>query len=373
MRARLDAEVEPPEPEGEPSQAETEGPAATAEVEPAAEPEATPEPEARAEPEEKSEAQTIQIDIPKEHPVSSMGVPALKADTPQEERVIRALINGTYVRRQELKTAQDENQTLTGQLAAEREKRVMYEAAKAVEEKWRGTPEYAAAAERYDQIKDQVSQEAADDYWKGVLNNLSQMTDAEYKERMTVIHSEDQERESQKFIREAHNRAMGLAPHITNLPEFNKWFENAIRSFDSEMELGHFPQVTNRAEMHDAFMRFFQNRLVGEPAVQAAVREAKATKTTEPSAADEAAKAAAEREREEAIAKKAVEDYKKGVADNRREKPPHPLGNLASASRDRVSQGSEAGETPEPQNVHQLRKAAKQRARERARHHLGGP
>ena len=145
-----------------------------------------------------------------------------------------------------------------------------------------------------------------------------------------------------------------------------------MQSFDAEVALGHYRTLQGIEDLHQAFKQFFMARLVREPVVGAALRKVETERQQKTAAAAEQA-AATERAlkaREEA----AVERFKRDMAAKRVETPPHPLGNLAAASRDRApNTGTPApgGQEPTaPMSAHETRRRARLGAQEDARRHF---
>lgn len=307
-------------------------------------------------------APVIPILIPEGHPLREMGLEQLVAHSALEERAIRAMLN-SHVRRQEVAQRDQTISELQREL-------VQIRSGQAAEQKWKETPGYKAAVERYHEIKETYGQEAADVFWRGVAVEFTSIADTEYQTRMQQIESQNTERAAQSWKMEAWQNANRLPEPIRRLADFPRWFDTAVQSFNAELELGHYPQVRNAEELHQEFTRFFGSRLVREPAVVAAFKAIEEEKQRSTQAAADAA-AAKERERE-AIASAAVEQFKQDAAAKRQTVPPHPLGNLVGASRDHVPAAPAsdeerlAGLTPQ-----QLRKASRTGAREDARRRFG--
>lgn len=341
---------------------------------------ATPEAKTEEKSEEAEPAKAIQIPIGDEHPVRKMGLESLTAKTEHEERVIRALLNGTYARRQDLASAQSEASNLREQLTEEREKRFREEAEKTVKTSWRSTPEYKQCYEKYQEITENVGPEEAAIYWKGVEADLKGLTDTEYKQRVDAQAAEDNQRQAQTFGQDAWRKANELPEHIRTLPGFRGWFEEAIADFGVAMSNGrydHIDQIADPVErtekLHNEFRAQLGSRLVREKEVGAAyqrIKNEQEVKDKDASAATEAA----ERDRK-AIEDAAVEKFKKTIADNRTTTPPHPLGNLGTGvPRTSDSQGSEGDGKPSPnQSVHEIRREQKMAARNDTRRRFNSP
>jgi len=334
----------------------------------------TEEAEKPSETETETAAKPIEIKIGDDHPVRKMGLESLTANSEHEERVIRALINGTYARRQDLAQAQSENATLREELRGEREQRIRREATDTVSQNWRSTPEYKAAYEQFQEIKESIGQEQADTFWRGVETNLRSLTDQEYKTRMEAVATEDQARQARAFGEAAWRQANELPEHIRTLTGFQGWFNEELASFGTAMTMGRYAEleriedpVERTEKLQDAFRKFLGSRLIREPEVTAAYQKIKAEEARQNKDASATAEAA-ERERK-AIADKAVDQFKKSIADNRAETPPHPLGNLGSGvPRESDSQGSsDDGKSLVNQSAHELKREQKRLAREDTR------
>ena len=126
--------------------------------------------------------------------------------------------------------------------------------------------------------------------------------------------------------------------------------------------------------LHRLFRTFFSSQISLEPdarSIFAKRREGEQRKTAE-------AKATAEqqRKRDEELKRQAIEEFKKEEAKKRRSvPPPHPLGNLAAASRDRApatppGPGQEAKPDLSQVSAHDLKRTLKQQNRERFRERL---
>jgi hypothetical protein len=296
----------------------------TAPATPAAEPAAPAVPAA---------TQPIRVPIPAGHPLREQGKEFLIAADAAAERDLRTLLNGTYVRRNEVTALQTE----LGQLQREKVER---EAREATYEAWQKRPEYAAMMAKVQELRETHGDEVADLALKGFNADLEALAQREVGQRMEVVQAQEVERAAQGWKAEAWANVSTLPEPIRNLPVFPKAFEDAVYSFNAEIELGHFPGITNAEQMHQAFLRFFNTRLTGLPEVVAAVKSV-GERVQQANVAAEAAKAAEQR-RIEQIKKDAVEEFKKQTAASREAIPPHPLGNFTGAGRDRAGAGSQA-------------------------------
>jgi hypothetical protein len=361
--------------DAEPSEPET---GKAGEAEPEKKPEGEPAAEAKpaegaAEPgaketEAKPAAAELVIEIDPRHP-AAQGVKELRVGSEGEARVVRTLMKG-YARHQDVELARERIADLEQQVMLERQGRIALEADRQVRGQWRMTNEYAVCVQRYNEIKDAAGEEAANEYWAGVEARLQEQTNAAYTEAVNAAAAQEYERRGEMWVNQMWERAKLLPEYLITLPGYQQWFVNAARAFNEELEAGTLPHVT-QDNVDDQFIAYFHSRLIREPSVQAAFqqdRNAKAQKEASAKAEAEAAERKREAERQQA-----VEDWKKAQAHRRQENPPHPLGSLAGAPRDRSIQGSEPTDEEESagKSVHQLRKEARRGAREDARRRFG--
>jgi hypothetical protein len=305
--------------------------------------------------------QPVRIPIPEGHPLREGGLQFFTATSPLEERALRATVN-SYTRRQEVATLQ-------AKVDEYERGRVEQEARDAALEKWTSRPEYKANQVRYQEIKDAFGDVEADAWWRGVNAEFDKVAQQEFEARMGKVDQQRVEQRALAWKNEAWGNVGGLPQAIRNLPSFSRLFEESVRSFDAEMALGHYPQLTTAEEMHKEFMKFFGARLTREPDVVGIYRS---LGERENEARTAAAAKAAEQERQLAkIKQDAVEEWKKQEAAKRIATPPHPLGNLAPASRDLAPAGSEAAEPAANVPISQVRRDARAAAAERARQRFG--
>jgi len=308
-----------------------------------------------------AEPQPVRVPIPAGHPMREMGVESLTANSPQEERALRAALN-SYVRRNEVTTLQAQLQ----QLQAEKVERDGREAARKA---WQADPKYAATMARAQEIRETYGDADAEQFLRGLNADFDQMAKQEIDQRMGQVRAQEVERATEAWTQEAWQNASALPESIRTIPVFGQAFQDAVHSFNAELELGHFPQVQTAEQAHKAFMQFFNTRLTALPEVVAVYRSLGARQEQARTAA--AAKAAEEQRRIDKIKQDAVEEYKRIEGEKRGQAaPPHPLGNLAAAApRVPAVAGSEAAVPAANVPVNQLRRdgraAAAQRARER--------
>jgi hypothetical protein len=302
--------------------------------------------------------------IDPQHPIREMGREYLTAGDPHEERMLRALLNGSYTRRQDVAERDHQIQQLQGRL-------LEIESGQAAMQRWSTSPEYEQASERFFRLKDleadgHVPEGTAEEYWRGAQVDAQRLQWEEYQGRYNAMQAENEGRNAAQFAQDAWGYASRLPAYITSLPGFGQWFNESLFSFNSELELGHYPQL-QRGDidaLHHEFTRFFGSRLARESAAMQAHRQHQSAQVERTAAA----KAAAATRTQTASNAAAVEQFKQNVADRRQQTPPHPLGQLASAARDRVpTEGQAVPEDTGQLSPHELKKQLRQESREAAR------
>lgn len=326
--------------------------------------EALPPPSAAPPPSPAAPA-AITIPIPEGHPLREMGATEFVVQTPQQERAIRAALNG-YARRAE-------TEELKAKLRERDLREAEHNARRTASEKWMGRPEYQAALLKYNEMKDAFGEQEAEFYWRGVNAEFERLAQEEIQGAVAAIEEREHSENAQRWKNEAWQNASLLPQSVRNLPKFGEWFEEAVASFDSEVRLGHYPQVTNFEEAHKAFNAFFGSKLTTRPEVIALYRAS--TQQDEQRHTSAAAKAAEEQRQRERIAQEAVDKYKRDEAANRRTQvPPHPLANLGAVNRDQRPQSGTptAGEPAAELTAADVRRQARAGAREDARRRFAG-
>jgi hypothetical protein len=292
-----------------------------------------------------------------------MGEEQFVATSPQQERALRAALN-SYVRRAQLDTAITEN-------AALKAEKVEREAREAARQTWQSDPKYAEMMGKAQELRETYGDAIAEQFLRGFNADFDQMAQKEIDQRMGEVRNQETAHAVDAWTQEAWSNASSLPEAIRTLPTFGKAFQDAVESFDSEMALGHFPQVQNAEQAHREFMRFFGARLTAQPDVVAVYRSLGQREEQKRTAA--AAKAAEGQRRLDQIKLQAVEEYKKHEAEKRGQAPPHPLGNLAAAPVARVpaAVGPEAAVVAANVPVSQLRREGRAAAAQRARERFG--
>ena len=75
--------------------------------------------------------------------------------------------------------------------------------------------------------------------------------------------------------REAWKRARKLPDAVRTLPQFRRWFDQAVHDFDHDVEVGRYGDAQDAEGLYEAFQKFFSARLLREPAVAAVYQKAK--------------------------------------------------------------------------------------------------
>ena len=307
----------------------------------------------------------IEVVIPEGHPFRQMGMTSFKAANQVEERVFRAALND-HIRRNDLQLAQQEKMEAQRRLA-ERDARDVAMA------KWTGRPEYALAVQRYQEIKDSFGELEAQQYWRGVNADFEQLTQQEIKQSNAKLENERRAASAQRWATDAWQRATTMPESIVRLPGFSDWFESALQSFNAEIGLGHYNHLPNGDvdALHSEFFKYFSARLTQRPEVVQVYRSV--NQQVEQQRLSAAQRAADDQRRLKEVKEQAVEEYRRSSAGRREISPPHPLGNLATAARDRVpsTTSSGAAEPAAPESVNNLRKSLRNAARDDARRRFG--
>jgi hypothetical protein len=290
--------------------------------------------ETQPDPKPAERAKGITVPISPDHPIRGMGLDAFTASTPAEEQAIRALLNGTYARRQEV-------EALQAQVAEERRLRIQLESSQAATTKWQQTPEYKAAAERYNEIADTVGEDAALAYWKGIQSDLQALQESEFNERWGAVEQEQNAAAGQQWASEAWRNTEAMPAEIRTLPEFQHWFRDELTLFDTRVERGHYDHLRDASRPHEfgavlqrEFANLLRRRIVSEPAAAAVIRRLNAPPAAPAQPAAPAPSAEEQARREAEIRRQAVEDFKRQAAGTRAATPPHPMGSLAHQSSD---------------------------------------
>lgn len=315
------------------------------------------------------EPQKFEVVIPADHPAARGKLGGLKYtfDNQEQADAMKAMLNATYVRPKELEAAQAKADAYELSQLREETKRTTLA-------RYRETPAFKEAEERNRQIQQAeidgaVPKGSAQRDWQVTLGEFEKVLDVAVQEVVAKREEGKTDAAAEAWIDEAYRKADGRIPDLVRaLPGYRGWFEQAIKSFNSELGLGHI-QIPDASDGHEEFRQFLAGVLARQGDVQKALQLIEMRKT-EGVAAQKAATEARERELKAAVTA-GVEEFKKSTAAQRTQAPPHPLGNL-NAPRTAPPTGDPvppAGRQPPAEGEQNLRRegrnAAMQRARER--------
>lgn len=274
---------------------------------------------------------TFRVELPAEHPAARGKAVTYEFQTQEQADATRAMINGTYVRPRELSELDQSNQKLQSEL-------ITIKARQIAGEKLAKDPKYQAAMQRAAEIREQYGDEDADQYLAGLDRSLESLMKDEVSKMTSEAQTEREGRAAVRFMSEMWVDVNQINPAVTALPQFKGWFDAALESFESELQLGHQiagVNVTNRDEMVTAFKLFFGDILKNQPSVVQAFSAAKAALEK---GKDSVAMTAAElKARDDRLRKEAVEEFIKQQATRRAGQPPlSPLGKIAAAATSRI-------------------------------------
>ena len=279
--------------------------------------------------------QLTRIEVPEGHPIRQSGVDAIHVSTPDEERTVKALLNGTYHRRQEVESLTQKLTDLETKYRAEREKNIKLESTQAASEKWKQTPRYREIVEEYHEIRDTRGEGPAQAFWRGSQDELNELVEGEQSERMSAVAAEEAEAVGRTFISDAWDRMSKLPDYLRQLPDFGRWFSEEVDTLNMRAEKGHYPElarIEKEAErldfLHTKLRDQMRTRFSVEPAAVAVLNAQIAAKSkvdAEAQAQAKAAVAAAEAQRIEAAKKQGAEEFKRAAADKRVASPPNPI------------------------------------------------
>lgn len=351
-------------------------------------------PEAAAQPPEgeatepAAKPQVYRVELPQDHALRAQGLDALEASTPEQERAIRALLNGTYTRRQEA-------EKLTAKVAELEAKLVQQEASKAASDKYKASPQYQARAERFHKMREleatgELPEGTASEWWRDVASiEIQNLEKGEVHTRMQAIAAQREVEAAEAWKNEAWSNVSGRLPQeIRSIPSLNVWFDDAVEDFNNRLDKGRYPQFDTpdfnakpeherRATLEAEFTKLFNSHLLQQGSVREAfarIRDAETRKAAEArTRAEQAAREKAAREKA-AAEQAAVEKFKREAAEKRQANPPHPLGRVNGAVRTDVSavDGTPAAQEL-PADRHGMMSQLRQRARERARSSVPRP
>jgi len=328
----------------------------------------------------------IAVKVDPKHP-SSQGQTEVRVADELSARVVRAYENqnakqlqmDVEKRQADLAELNAELTTARQELAVMHDKDDRTEADKAAWTKWEASDDYKTKADRFRQLQElevdgTVPKGTASEYWRGAALGYQDTAKAEYQTRANARAAERGERETQQWIAQAEKNQSYLSEAVRTHPEYPTWFNKAVKSFDSELRLGHITDVQpgNPASMHKAFTDFFRGVLIRHEAVRNVMQSSITQKKQEEAAV--ADKAAAQGRRDAEIGRRAVETKMAELASRRSDvPPPNPIGNLSSAARDGVPVVPVSdGPDPSTMGPRDREKARIERVKLRARNRRAG-
>ncbi len=327
---------------------ETPAAATTPQPETGAAPEAAPtqDPATSATPEL---PKTRRIELPPDHPLRDMGADAITASSDQDERAIRALVNGTYTRVKEneqlqarLRDAETKHNELVDRL-------VRVDAEAAAEVKFKQTPEYGQAVAEYREMVQleqagQLPQGRSQKYWEATVGQLfNQFRQQEVGARMETLSQERGEQAGQAWVGDAVSRIGVRYPEeVRAINGFDGLVQRTLTQFNSALETGTLedregnPVIVPQGDpeaLHKAYENFFQQRLEMNAGFQGLVRNWHAAQTqAERSKQTEAQRLQAEQQRK-AAEQAAIDKFKQDAATRRTATPPNPMAGIQHGAR----------------------------------------
>lgn len=323
------------------------------------------------------------IPIDESHPIREMGLDAFTPANELEDQAIRALLNGTYVRRQEVENVRGRAQEQIGKLTEQnrelQQKLLRIEASAEAQEEWQKSERYQHHRDRYIHIRDTVGKEEALAYWRSpdVQTELVELTDKKFEERWSEVEEREMDEASLAWADQQFKAITPKLPtEITSMPEYRQWFAEGIRLFDAELTNGaHDIPAGDVKAMNEQFAKTLTRHMLTKPAVRQAWDEVRNREGKKNERTPSAKEREAARKRElEAARKEGAEKARKEAAETRRDTPPNPLGALSDATRgdDAVVAGAEAARPEDTgrKSVRQLKREQKAAARQDARRRL---
>lgn len=329
---------------------------------------------------ERPEARRIPIDA--DHPVAEMGLDHIEVADEQAEQVVRALLNGTYARRQDVEAAQQAARQAQNE-AMELKKHVLrIQASQEAAQEWKSSPQYAEHRERYLRIKETVGEDEARAYWNSpdVQHELRELTDERFKEQWQQVEEQQLAQDSQRWVQDRYQHFQERMPEpIRNLPDYNQWFQNAVKAFDAELQAGVHPHIGEGdvEALNDEFAKTLSAYIMRQPGAKEAFAQAQKRQQEREQGRQRTVEAQNQRKQQrelERAKKEGAEQVKREAADTRRKTPPHPMGALSDAQRgDDAVIGAEAEEGVDTSSMtpHQLKKHLKKKSRQDARRYFG--
>ena len=302
----------------------------------------------------------IEVEVPAGHPVlEGLGLKGgIKVQDEASARAVRALANGTYKRVAEVQELETENRQLKEQL-------VQRNSREKAQEKWKKSPDYQQAVDRYTRIKEEEGAEQASAYWKLIQRQFEDVVRQEYQAESSEMEAQEENKAAERWVGEAYERTTRIPQEIRQLPEFSDLFTATVQSLNAELEAGHHPEVRSAADAHKLFAQLLRLRLTGHPRVKQVLQQLDAR--------DKAKSPAPESQPTTPLNAQPpvdpVEQFKRDAADRRRAAPPNPMGQLTRSAVTGEPVATEDGGEVDFANVtpYEARRLQRQKARDSVR------
>lgn len=332
------------------------------------------------------EPQTVRIQLP-EGDIRRVAGGLEYIDVPKElEQFVRWNVNN-HARQRELAAQQERIKEL-------QQENLRLKAQQTAAQKWQQSEAYQKAAQEYREILDTMGEDAAKNYWRGVQAEVRAEAEREFAQQWQQAQAAEYEALGKRWLQDTYQRVSRDIPAaIQALPGFRSWFQQTASVFE-DLDLGADPQFAqltdaeSRAEyLHGLFARMLETRLRNEPAVRALIQRASAARTTPavqtppapPSPQSQTNGQAgapapppqpseAQQRLIDEVANRAVEAFKRELAERRVANPTHPLAGLTGADRGVHAGGSDLEDADiNAAPPTQQRKLLRDRARARGR------
>lgn len=282
----------------------------------------------------------IRIELPADHPLRGQGVEFLHVTDPQQERAVRALVNG-YTRRSEVEQVQQRVRQMEDEKAT---LQARYEVAQERLRQFIADPQKAAF---YADVKAQYGEDYAQRWLDGEL----QADEAQVQERLKPYQQEReqlaQQQAAEAFLSNAQTQAAQVFPQWwTGGPSYQQALETAVHTYDAYVERRWQTDQSYKPTEAEFIEKFLKPQFFADPFAAEYAQRLHAQQQQEAQRQAEAEKAKAEAEaarQKELAAQQAVTQFRQEAAQRREVAPPNPLGNVGGARGDKVS--SEASTT----------------------------
>jgi hypothetical protein len=304
------------------------------------------------------------VEISADHPLRGMGLDAFDALNETQERAIRALLNGTYTRPQEVATLRE-------QMQAQQTEVMRLKAQLAVREQWNTQVVDDGTMAEYEAIK-AVNPAAAERYLRGAQAELQTKADEEFAKldgEAKALQQQEAEREGaelgQRIASDAYAHVRTKFPvEIVVLPHFEQMFVQAQRRVGMDVaEVEAQGHTVDPAKVSAAIVDEFKNTLLQNPQARAIIEAKRSEKAAQQSAAERERIAAEERTAAEAAARATAEGVERQLLAASRPAN-NPVGN-PGAVRAGVTPQTTTGNDAVP--VTQLRRSLREEVRQLGR------